>query len=128
MRFYYFFFIFIINFFKLFNYYNLDNELKLIKKNFFQDAFFDLSIISKLIVFAKDNQIVLSEFKSNLENNFYNKNLKSFKNRKQLKLNQHECITSIKMIPFYSNQLSTIFTFTLIGLRDGIDFKTHFDF
>lgn len=76
-----------------------------------------------MIVFSKDNQIGLAGFEPNCENNYYNRNLKCLRNKKHLKLDVNERISSVKLLPFYSNKSSTILTFILIGLENGRLFR-----
>ena len=94
-----------------------NNEFESVKQTFFREAFFDLSIVSRLAAFVKDDQLVLVGFEPNCENNIYNKNLKRPKDKKQLKLDEH--ITSVKILPFYSTKSSTLFTFILVGFESG---------
>lgn len=92
-------------------------EFDTIKQAFFKEAFFDLSVVSRLAAFAKDDQLLLVGFEANCPNTLYNKNLKRPKDRKQLKLN--ECITAVKILPFYSAKSATLFTFVLVGFESG---------
>lgn len=61
--------------------------------------------------------MVIVGFEPNSENNSYSQKLENSENKKYLKLD--ECISSVKIMPFYSNKLSKIFTFILIGLESG---------
>lgn len=60
---------------------------------------------------------MLVSFEPNGQTEFHNKKLKRSKDKKQVKL--AECITSVKILPFYSNKSSTLFTFVLVGLESG---------
>ena len=73
-----------------------------------------------MAAFVRDDQLLLVGFEAACENNFYNKNLKRLKGKKQLKLD--EPITSVKILPFYSNKSNTLFTFILVGLESGESF------